>query len=826
MSLTSIRLVNLKRKISKIAYPLGNILFFVALFGVPFLSLLKKETSVDEHGYLNRYSISELINDDFHHMNSVKAELTEICALEQGQKRGQALSKRRYSEWKTSAPQDFPTVLKKVGELLNEAFEWSEIGYNSYGYAYDTNGPNGFIEGYSVLCRLKCLRCHARGATLLVATVDTRDCSKDVTSVTLAISALKHLSTAEYLSQDIILLVTERQLPYATGTRQFLDDYFTNRYFKFRSGTLHNAFVLDLGSNDCAKYTISYEGTDGLLPNQDVVNIFVNIAAYEGFEVHTRSMWQSVFRMAFNIDRSRQHTPLLERNINGFSLICSAVSKYPKSPDILLKVLVLMLRNQNNLDTLLERSYNFYFFTDARNFISISVYAVIIPLLVLKSLVWLIFSPYTRKFTTAFFGLGVFAVNTILGSLPSYIYLVSMVKKHSGDKTDVVLETTRFAFRLLAVSYGVLVLVNLLFFKFFALLFDYEYPEDDICLIKQEILERMKTLKGTPKSPLARLCSIVANKMGCGSKSHELDRDTIKYVNRMQAPSAPLSNMEKLQNLLRRLSLRRDPERRARWANRLALLKEKFTRRHSVAGSISTDYNMDSIDRITEVTSEVVYGAPETDQLSLLETELKKLGPAWIVYLIPDNLPQPSIVLAVATHVVAITFLLGLSVLNWSLAFVLSLFTSLPLLLLSVKRNGVFGPLVTFLYTLVSLFLVYPPTCVSGSRARDAVLASLGTACLALVKFLDASAFSGALVGQVKESLRFFAKHVFGNATHWINASGDSFLLRKVYSFAEDHVLVKSPSLPFLWFFAIPILFHILLSNVLLLCRKFTCKGI
>ncbi|GIX65046.1 uncharacterized protein BcabD6B2_44810 [Babesia caballi] len=124
------------------------------------------------------------------------------------------------------------------------------------------------VTGSSVLLRLKCARCSSRGASLVVVNIDTgsksafamdakgnvfkpkggdtdghRRCTSSATGAAVALAALRAMAHFDNQAQDLIVLITERNLPYAAGTRQFLDDYFGRAHFKWHSGWLHHAPV-------------------------------------------------------------------------------------------------------------------------------------------------------------------------------------------------------------------------------------------------------------------------------------------------------------------------------------------------------------------------------------------------------------------------------------------------------------------------------------------------------------------------------------------------------------------------------------------------------
>ncbi|UKK01275.2 hypothetical protein MACK_002088 [Theileria orientalis] len=795
MSLTSRKFIILKRIVEKILLPASNLIFLVVLLGLPFLYRFKYNTSVQEHGYLNRYSMNEVVQSEFDLMYKTKDYLLSESSFKHLEEKEhirdnhynyytnknnytdyqQDFKKTEtdsaYSYWSDVRFEDTPEIYVKIAHTLKD-IKNIQVSYNRFKYTFPTKGKNSEIYGQNLLFRVNCLRCLARGATLLVATINTDNYKDDVTSVVLSLTAIKHLSNAQYLSQNIFLLVTMKQLPFAVGTRQFLHDYFNSHYFKHRSGTLHNALVVDLGTNTCSSFLISYEGIDGHLPNQDIVNIFVEISEVEGMTVHTRGLWPSIFRMAVNVDRLRHHVPLLEKNINGFSIMCKATSKFEQTVnynlELLLKSVVLTLRNQNNLHTMLERSFNFYFFVRPTSFVSISIYSLVVPLLFIRQLVMMSFHPYLDNIKMIL-GIVLVFLNIALASTPAYLFLLRLVRNNSGNTVDLsLLNEVRKSLGLLVLSYTLVFVVNHAFYLNFQHKFGDQYLGEK-SLMREELVSKMRKLSKTyqPK-PLTRL-------------------------------------LEKLKKMRRRFV--------KKWL-RMGKKSKTPKRQRSVDSTFSRSDSADT-DSSTRRDLEL------RENMERLRVMSDSMGPYWYISRVPSRLPRVDVFLLLSIYFLGIAFSLGLSVLNWALCFLLTIFILLPFNVMSVHNNSRLRNIVCLVYFVVLLLLFYPFEGWMGSVRSGAfhLLKNLSYALEMLFEINYLKRYE--MCEELGEKFAFLKDYVFGSKTQWINSTGNRFLLRKIYSATENHLLFGSYNIVIL-LFLFGIIAHMMFLNVVSLFIKKT----
>ncbi|XP_955085.1 uncharacterized protein TA04335 [Theileria annulata] len=761
------------------------------LAGILFLDRLSYNTSVQEHGYLNRYSLNELTVTEINQMYLTKGELLKSHIDDQNnglklgkQSRtdfhchyysnknnytdytnyyttsinndGKGESDKPYSCWSSEHFDDTPQVFITLSNILSD-IKNIEVGFNRFLYSFSTSGKNGAIPGHSILFRLNCMRCMPRGATLLIATVNTENFEEDLTSVLLSVTALRHFSTAKYLSQNIFLLVTMRQLTFSAGTRQFLQDYFNSPYFKLRSGTIHNALVLDLGCNNCSSYLISYEGIDGWLPNQDIVNIFVEIANVESLVVNVRGMWTSIFRMAVNVDRTRHHVPLLERNINAFSLICKytsySESKVKNNEELLLKSLILTLRNQNNLDTVLERSFNFYFFVSPTSFVSISVYSLVVPLLFIRPISKIILYPFFDNLQM-FLGISLVFFNIFVGSIPAYFILLKLVKKNSGNPfNSQIIQRIKFSLLVLVLSYFVVFLFNSLLFYKTSNLFGDDYTNVDY--LSKDLL-------------LPKRNNSILNKF-------------------------------KFQNLIRVLKH----------------FKLKFMNKFR-----KNDNNEDNSDTTNtgDTAKNVVHNSMEIMRTKEI---MRCMGYYWYILRLPDRLPSIELFLLYSVYFVSLSFLLGLSVLNWSLSFLLSIVLLVPFNVISTKSvlRGKITASISTIYFIIFTIFFYPFEGKVGI-ARAFLFENSKKCFKILGEFFSSGWFrKNDITNDLGDKFSYISEHVFGSKTQWINSRGNLFLLRKIYSASENHLLFGSYNIVVL-LFMFGIISHTLFLNLLLLIKR------
>nr|CEL65221.1 TPA: glycosylphosphatidylinositol anchor attachment 1 protein, putative [Neospora caninum Liverpool] len=204
-----------------------------------------------------------------------------------------------------------------------------------------------------------------------------------VAAVSSALSIfLQH--AAPWLSRDVFFVFSDFRLPYSAGSRAWLSAYIRSQSFFPRRGLLRMAVALEPDREGTEReegfrfLSPDIEGTDGRLPNQDIVNVFMAEAARTGITVKLRNTWEYVFRMARNWGVHRPHSALLEEAIPTFTIVAKNASvrarvgsEAPLSRwGDLARVLERVTRSESNVLQTLHHSFNFYFYTSSHAHVS------------------------------------------------------------------------------------------------------------------------------------------------------------------------------------------------------------------------------------------------------------------------------------------------------------------------------------------------------------------------------------------------------------------------------------------------------------------------
>ncbi|GBE59875.1 glycosylphosphatidylinositol anchor attachment 1 [Babesia ovata] len=597
-----------------------------------------------------------------------------------------------FSRWTSEAPADAPAVYTAIEELVRSTIPRAEVAYNDFRYVFN-NGLG--VTGSSLLLHLKCARCSSYGASLVVATVDTGSksdfmvdqqgyltvpkggaaeatgrCMSSIHGVAVALSALKGVAQFDNQQQDLMLLITERNLPYAAGTRQFLDDYFSRPDFKWHSGWLHNALALDLGYGRCGSYEVTYEGLDGAVPNPDVVISFLSTAGTADLDVEPADVWARIGRMSVNSLPHLPHVAMLPRGISSFTLTCArrADRGEENNAEKLLRALTPTIRMQNNLDTVLERKSNYYQMVSQDEYLTEGSYLPIIPALLLGPTVELLYSAYTWDFHTFMIGIAVFVFNACMGSLLSYLCLLRVAGTDFDSLDSSNLGYTRVALALLLFGYAfVLIAIRLLLQHVIPRRAFVGFSADRPVLVRSELLSKLG-YNIPPNSVLARVCKRILVPLGAllgklRSVIHSILPSSIREAMESAKKRAPSRFSLMLQQWRARRLAARSP---------IAPTEEKPMPEEE---PVATDAG-EAVPEETVVENPTVEDASDEAESQRL---LDSMGGTQLACPTNTGLPAPNVIAGIGTLFFALVFLYSLMIFHWPLAVVLSL-TLLPAL--------------------------------------------------------------------------------------------------------------------------------------------------
>lgn len=169
--------------------------------------------------------------------------------------------------------------------------EFNELGFDVYEQNFQV--PSQSTNGSNVYGILRSPR--APGVESLILNVPLySDCSS-TGSLALMVSLAMYFRDQSYWAKDVIFLVTENNL---YGTQAWLNGYFNDHTPDIlaenlygRGGSIQAAITLDFESHVIDYLDVLYVGSNGLLPNLDLIHVVNRIANMEG--VPSKFQYQS-----------------------------------------------------------------------------------------------------------------------------------------------------------------------------------------------------------------------------------------------------------------------------------------------------------------------------------------------------------------------------------------------------------------------------------------------------------------------------------------------------------------------------------------------------
>lgn len=245
--------------------------------------------------------------------------------------------------------------------------------------------------------------------------------SNTMAAVSLSMALAKYFSSKSYWAKDVIILFVDRD---TYGLSAWLDSYYDVRFrqetkrldhskegFYYdslaeRSGPMQAAIVLELTGNQFARVNIKIQGRFGQLPNLDLFNLVVELAARESVTpyFHNKSV---PFGISDDLELYKHHletavsfvttqATMQSDGLHGHFLSYAIQSltiegpEHRKSDRHLIAVSLLnigrliegVFRSLNNLTERFNRSYYFYILLSMRRFTSIGYYSIALGLLI------------------------------------------------------------------------------------------------------------------------------------------------------------------------------------------------------------------------------------------------------------------------------------------------------------------------------------------------------------------------------------------------------------------------------------------------------------
>lgn len=310
---------------------------------------------------------------------------------------------------------NLPAVTKFIkNELDNFGLEVYEQNFSYMSSNKQYNGTNiySFIRGE---------RSTSSESITLCAPFRKGPESDTLSSVALTLAMAKYFSTKSYWAKDVIILFVDRD---SYGLSAWLDSYYDVRFrqdmkrmghskdgFYYdsltdRSGPMQAAIVLELTGRQFTRVNVKIQGMYGQLPNLDLFNLVVELAARESVTpyFHNKSL---PFGITSDVELYKHHletavsfvknqATMQSDGLHGLFLRYAIQSLTLEGPEntkserhvILVSLLNVgrliegVFRSLNNLTERFNRSYYFYILLSLRRFTSIGYYMISFGLLV------------------------------------------------------------------------------------------------------------------------------------------------------------------------------------------------------------------------------------------------------------------------------------------------------------------------------------------------------------------------------------------------------------------------------------------------------------
>lgn len=138
----------------------------------------------------------------------------------------------------------------------------------------------------------------------------------------IGLTVAKALTRANWLSKDIYIVWVPKTVGrFAHGLKEWLDDFLRSASPSLlkEKPLIRGAFAVDL-TGFGGSLIVDIEGVNGMLPNQDVSNLFFDVAEEVNFSVTTRSVYESMLYSALNGGVHTLHTAFLDYGIPSMTL--------------------------------------------------------------------------------------------------------------------------------------------------------------------------------------------------------------------------------------------------------------------------------------------------------------------------------------------------------------------------------------------------------------------------------------------------------------------------------------------------------------------------
>eukprot|EP00923_Selenidium_pygospionis_P012122 GHVN01020623.1.p1 GENE.GHVN01020623.1~~GHVN01020623.1.p1 ORF type:complete len:302 (+),score=45.32 GHVN01020623.1:253-1158(+) len=183
-------------------------------------------------------------------------------------------------------------------------------------FLHHFNSFESQLSGESVFTVIPSQRGDSRDSFMIVFSFNFNDVN-DYWVPSVGVALARYLRGVSWMSRDVIVFFSDNSLPHSAGIRAFLDAYHrgeprvTSHPFP-RRGIIRMATALEARDIDPNAVMVDYASIDGMLPNQDLINVIMTEATHANMGVGVPPVWRTVVDMAANTKGDAPHTPFLQ----------------------------------------------------------------------------------------------------------------------------------------------------------------------------------------------------------------------------------------------------------------------------------------------------------------------------------------------------------------------------------------------------------------------------------------------------------------------------------------------------------------------------------
>lgn len=301
--------------------------------------------------------------------------------------------------------------------------ELDNFGLNPYEQNFSFVGKEKQHNGTNVYAIIRGERSTSSESIVLCAPYRKNDKSDTLSGIALTLSLANYFSSKSYWAKDVIIVFIDHD---DFGLAAWLDSYYDvdlkasfkgsrrDSYYESladRSGPMQAAIVLELSGRKFSRVNIKIQGKFGQLPNLDLFNLVIELAARESvtpyfhnkslpFDLSTEDLYRHHLETAISFMKTQAtmqadglHGQFLKYSVQSLTLEAPSIDASEINRNLITasllnvgRLLEGVFRSLNNLTERFNRSYYFYIILSLRRFTSIGYYMIAFGLTIIPVL--------------------------------------------------------------------------------------------------------------------------------------------------------------------------------------------------------------------------------------------------------------------------------------------------------------------------------------------------------------------------------------------------------------------------------------------------------